>query len=171
LDVAAKAGDVLQAAFPDRMAPAGDEALVAAGRLGRKSGRGFYEYDGSKRRGPAREAYAALGATPSDKPPHSRDAVVDRLVLPMVNEAAFCLEDGIVTRPEKLDLAMIFGTGFPPFRGGLLKYADSVGAERVHARLSQLAAQFGPRFAPAPLVARLAERGESFYGRTQGEQP
>jgi 3-hydroxyacyl-CoA dehydrogenase/enoyl-CoA hydratase/3-hydroxybutyryl-CoA epimerase len=171
LDVAAKAGDVLQAAFPDRMAPAGDEALVAAGRLGRKSGRGFYEYDGSKRRGPAREAYAALGATPSDKPPHSRDTVVDRLVLPMVNEAAFCLEDGIVTRPEKLDLAMIFGTGFPPFRGGLLKYADCVGAERVHARLSQLAAQFGPRFAPAPLVARLAERGESFYGRTQGEQP
>jgi 3-hydroxyacyl-CoA dehydrogenase/enoyl-CoA hydratase/3-hydroxybutyryl-CoA epimerase len=169
LDVAVKAGEILHAAFPDRMAPAGDEALVAAGRLGRKSGRGFYGYDGSKRLHPAGEAYRALGVEPSDKPPLSREEVLDRLLLPMINEASFCLDEGVVARPEKLDLAMIFGTGFPPFRGGLLRYADTLGAARVYARLSELAASAGRRFAPAPLLARMAERGGSFYDSTEGE--
>jgi 3-hydroxyacyl-CoA dehydrogenase/enoyl-CoA hydratase/3-hydroxybutyryl-CoA epimerase len=164
LDVAVKGGEILQAAFPDRMGSAGQEALVASGRLGRKSGAGFYEYEGSKRLGPSKDAYATLGASPADHPPLTKEEVVDRLVLLMVNEAAYCLEDGVVTRPEKLDLAMIFGTGFPPFRGGLLKYADTRGAVEVRAELSSLAALHGPRFAPAPLLAHLAEKGGSFYG-------
>ena len=164
LDVAVKAGEVLHAAFPDRMASAGHEALVASGRLGRKSGAGFYDYDGSKRSGPSKAAYAALGVQPSDHAPLSREEIVDRLVLLMVNEAAYALEDGVVPRPEKLDLAMIFGTGFPPFRGGLLKYADTRGMGEVRERLSDLAVRHGPRFSPAPLLAHLAEKGGSFYG-------
>lgn len=164
LDVAVKAGEVLQAAFPERMKAAGDEALVAAGRLGRKSGKGFYEYEDGSRRDPSKEAYSLVGVRPAQESPVSREGIEARLVLPMINEAAFCLEEGVVTRPEKLDLAMIFGTGFPPFRGGLLKYADSLGAVRVLALLENLAARFGPRFAPAPVIQRLARSGGSFHG-------
>ncbi len=163
LDVAVKAGETLQAAFPDRMKAAGDEALVAAGRLGRKSGKGFYDYAGGSRRGPAREAYAALGAEPAREPPFSLETIEARLVLPMVNEAVFCLEEGVVASPAKLDLAMIFGTGFPPFRGGLLRYADAVGLDHVLAFLKELAGRFGSRFLPAESLRQLGESGGRFY--------
>ncbi len=163
LDVAAKGGEVLQAAFPERMKLGGEEALVAAGRLGRKNGKGFYRYDGTTRVGPAEEAYAALRAPRRDKSPLPAEVIEARLVLPMINEAAFCLEDGIVRDPGKLDLAMIFGTGFPPFRGGLLRYADSLGAHRVFARLDDLSERLGPRFAPAETIRTLANARQGFY--------
>jgi 3-hydroxyacyl-CoA dehydrogenase/enoyl-CoA hydratase/3-hydroxybutyryl-CoA epimerase len=165
LDVAVKAGEVLQAAFPDRMQAAGQESLVATGRLGRKSGAGFYDYDDGKRGDPSKEAYRALGVEPADKPPAADAEIQDRLVLLMVNEAAFCLEEGVVARPEKLDLAMIFGTGFPPFRGGLLRHADTLSAGWIAAKLDELARRLGPRFTPAPLLQRLAREDGSFYGR------
>ncbi|HEY6051961.1 MAG TPA: 3-hydroxyacyl-CoA dehydrogenase NAD-binding domain-containing protein, partial [Thermoanaerobaculia bacterium] len=165
LDVAVKAGEVLQAAFPERMTAAGQESLVASGRLGRKSGAGFYDYTDGKRGDPSKEAYRALGVEPAEKPPSTDAEIQDRLVLLMVNEAAFCLEEGVVARPEKLDLAMIFGTGFPPFRGGLLRHADSLSAGWIAGRLDELARRLGPRFAPAPLLQRLAGEDGSFYGR------
>jgi 3-hydroxyacyl-CoA dehydrogenase/enoyl-CoA hydratase/3-hydroxybutyryl-CoA epimerase len=81
----------------------------------------------------------------------------------MINEAAFCLEDEIVRDPAKLDLAMIFGTGFPPFRGGLLRYADALGADRVFTRLDDLAERLGPRFAPAETLRLQANTRKGFY--------
>jgi 3-hydroxyacyl-CoA dehydrogenase/enoyl-CoA hydratase/3-hydroxybutyryl-CoA epimerase len=138
LDVAVKAGEVLEKAFPERMQAAGDEALVASGRLGRKNGKGFYEYEDGKRGEPSAEAYAALRVSPPERSEVPLDVIVERLVLPMVNEAAYCLEEDVVSGPAKLDLAMIFGTGFPPFRGGLLRHADALKADRVLARLSDL---------------------------------
>ena len=163
LDVAAKAGEVLQAAFPERLRMGGEDALVAAGRLGRKNGKGFYEYQGGKRGKPADEAYAALRVSPPDRSPWPSEIIESRLVLPMINEAAFCLEDGIVRDAPKLDLAMIFGTGFPPFRGGLLRYADSLGADRVFTRLDDLSERLGPRFAPAETLRALANARRGFY--------
>jgi 3-hydroxyacyl-CoA dehydrogenase/enoyl-CoA hydratase/3-hydroxybutyryl-CoA epimerase len=162
LDVAAKAGEVMRAAFPERMKAGGQDALAAAGRLGRKSGKGFYDYDGSKRLGPSAEAYALLRVHKPETSSVSRDSIEARCVLPMINEAAFCLEDRIVRDAAKLDLAMIFGTGFPPFRGGLLRYADSLGAGFIVRCLEDLADRLGPRFAPSDLLQRLATSGRTF---------
>jgi 3-hydroxyacyl-CoA dehydrogenase/enoyl-CoA hydratase/3-hydroxybutyryl-CoA epimerase len=164
LDVAVKAGEVLRAAFPQRIKSGGDEALVAASRLGRKSGGGFYEYHDGKRGQPSDKAYELLRAQPTASPRYSREVIESRLVLPMVNEAAFCLEDGVVPGPGKLDLAMILGTGFPPFRGGLLKWADSIGLPRVRSLLEELTERFGSRFEPARSIRRLADARGTFYG-------
>jgi 3-hydroxyacyl-CoA dehydrogenase/enoyl-CoA hydratase/3-hydroxybutyryl-CoA epimerase len=163
LDVAVKAGEVLQAAFPQRIKSGGDEALVAAGRLGRKSGSGFYEYSDGKRGKPSPAAYEALRVEPKNSLAFPQDQIESRLALPMVNEAAFCLEDGVVGGPAKLDLAMILGTGFPPFRGGLLRWADSLGLPRVRSLLEELTERFGPRFEPARSIRRLADARGTFY--------
>ena len=163
LDVAVKAGEVLQAAFPQRIKSGGDEALVAAGRLGRKSGAGFYEYSAGGRGKPSPNAYEVLRAQPKAASPFPPDQVESRLLLPMVNEAAFCLEEAVVPGPGKLDLAMILGTGFPPFHGGLLRWADSLGLPRVRSLLEELAGRFGPRFEPARSIRRLADARGTFY--------
>jgi 3-hydroxyacyl-CoA dehydrogenase/enoyl-CoA hydratase/3-hydroxybutyryl-CoA epimerase len=163
LDVATKAGGVLAAAFPERMAGSGEEAMAAAGRLGRKNGKGFYDYDGARRGKPSEEAYAVLRLKPPAQSALPAEVIEARLVLLMINEAAHCLEDGIVASPAKLDLAMIFGTGFPPFRGGLLRYADTLGANRVFTRLDDLSERLGPRFAPAERLRELANARAGFY--------
>ncbi|HKA37381.1 MAG TPA: 3-hydroxyacyl-CoA dehydrogenase NAD-binding domain-containing protein [Thermoanaerobaculia bacterium] len=165
LDVAVKAGEVLQAAFPSRMKAGGDEALVAAGRLGRKNEAGFYDYKEGKRGDPSDDAYAALGVARPKMSLLPSVEIENRLVFAMINEAAFCVADRIVASPEKLDLAMIFGTGFPPFRGGLLRYADEVGLVRVLAILEDLAARVGSRYEPAPLLHEMSAAGAKFHAK------
>ena len=81
----------------------------------------------------------------------------------MINEAAYCLSEGIVASPAKLDLAMIFGTGFPPFRGGLCAYADSLGAKTIVEGLQRLTSEKGGRFNPAPLLIEMARIGKRFF--------
>ncbi|MEO8056039.1 MAG: 3-hydroxyacyl-CoA dehydrogenase family protein, partial [Acidobacteriota bacterium] len=83
--------------------------------------------------------------------------------LPMINEAAYCLSEGVVASPAKLDLAMIFGTGFPPFRGGLCAHADTVGAKAVVEALQKLTKEKGGRFAPAPLLIEMARTNKKFF--------
>ncbi len=81
------------------------------------------------------------------------------MVFSMINEAARILDDAVVDSPGTLDVAMIMGTGFPPFRGGLLRYADSLGLDRVRERLRHYAADAGPRLEPAPNL----ENRKAFY--------
>ena len=83
----------------------------------------------------------------------------------MVNEAAKCLSEKIVSRAEYLDMAMIMGTGFPPFRGGLLRYADSIGLKNVVETLRRLTESNGLRFEPSPLLTEMAREGKTFYGK------
>lgn len=164
IDVAAKGAETLSAAWPVRMPsdPAFSK-MVATGRLGRKTKKGFYLYEGEKRSGADPAAYADLALPLPSGAGASPAALQERLLLPMINEAAFCLEESIVENAGKLDLAMIFGTGFPPFRGGLLTYADTLGARQVVDTLEKMAATLGPRFTPSPLLAKLAATGGKFH--------
>jgi len=163
LDVAAKAAATLGAAFPDRMAPAPVlERLVQAGRLGKKSGAGFYRHRGGKRL-PDPGLAAIVGVSRQRTAPSS-DFLVDRMVLAMVNEAAHVLDEGIAFDAGAVDLALVFGAGFPPFLGGPLRHADSVGLAKTETRLRALRGERGERFAPARGIVERAERGESFTG-------
>ncbi len=161
LDVAARVAAVLAAAFPGRMSPAPQlDALVKAGRLGRKSGAGFYRHRGG-RRTPDPEAPRLIGVS---RRPRTQgvDSLAERMTLAMVNEAARVLAEGVVADAGLLDLAMVTGIGFPPFRGGPLRHADAVGLAKVEARLMALRAAKGERFEPAPLVTELAAAGGTF---------
>jgi 3-hydroxyacyl-CoA dehydrogenase / enoyl-CoA hydratase / 3-hydroxybutyryl-CoA epimerase len=165
LDVARHAGAVMSAAFGERLQP--PPTLVALEKtklLGRKGGRGFYEYEDGREKGVNEGVYAELsGALPAQRTDLAEQEILDRTLLVMVNEAARILEDGIVATPDDVDIGMITGTGFPPFRGGLLRWADYIGTGEVVRRLEQLEAEEGIRFSPAPLLRELAESGRGFY--------
>jgi 3-hydroxyacyl-CoA dehydrogenase/enoyl-CoA hydratase/3-hydroxybutyryl-CoA epimerase len=161
LDVAHKVAGVLSSAFPERMQPAPLlETLIAAGRLGRKNGVGFYRHAGRKRT--ADPAVRALLGLSAPRAPAGPGALTERMALAMVNEGARCLEEGIVADAGAVDLAMVFGAGFPPFRGGVLRYADTLGLATVVARLRALRAEKGGRFEPCALLVRTAEAGGTF---------
>ncbi len=164
LDVAIKVAGVMQEAYSDHIQPtpgAGIEALVKAGRLGRKSGRGFYFYKGGKKRGVDESVYGLLGVHPNGGPRPAE--ILQRLILGMVNEAARAVGEGVVRNPRDGDIGAIFGFGFPPFRGGPLRYADDLGAERVVSDLEHLAERYGARFAPCEVLREQASRGTKFY--------
>jgi 3-hydroxyacyl-CoA dehydrogenase/enoyl-CoA hydratase/3-hydroxybutyryl-CoA epimerase len=165
VDVGEKVAHILHDAFGERMTPApGQGKVVAAGRLGKKNGKGLYVYEGKdgreKRLDP--EIYSLLGVKPIAGK-IAAERVVERCVLPMINEAARCLEERVVQSADEVDLGMIMGTGFPPFRGGLLRYADSLGAQRIVDRLRALEKEVGSRFAPCAYLLEMAQQGRKFY--------
>ena len=180
LDVATKAGKIMAEAYPDRMAPARSiPAVVAAGRYGRKSKKGFYSYDKEGKKGEVDPSVYALFLAPGSIPlatsitPQSAEPpawpempavqIQQRTVLAMLNEAARCFNDGIIRSPRDGDVGAVFGIGFPPFRGGPFRYMDSLGVKIVVQRLEDLNARFPGRYDPAELLLEMARRNESFY--------
>jgi 3-hydroxyacyl-CoA dehydrogenase/enoyl-CoA hydratase/3-hydroxybutyryl-CoA epimerase/3-hydroxyacyl-CoA dehydrogenase/enoyl-CoA hydratase/3-hydroxybutyryl-CoA epimerase/enoyl-CoA isomerase len=169
LDVAVHAGRTLLEAFPDRVVPAPIlQALFDRGRLGQKVGRGFFDY------GPAKGGKPPRG-TDSDEVSHLIDEcrgederkflpeeITDRLFLPMLLEATCVLEDGLVRDARDVDLALIYGIGFPPFKGGLFFWADQLGAEKILDKLKPYA-PLGKRFEPTKLLTKVAKSGGRFY--------
>src|SRR5690606_36740332 len=151
--------------FGERFAPAPPLiALEHTKLLGRKGGKGFYVYENEREKERNDSIYEALGAAvPAERRTLGATDIRDRAVLTMVNEAARVLEDGIARGPGDVDLGMITGTGFPPFHGGLLRYADRRGLVSIVQRLEELAGRFGPRFTPAPLLQQYAAEGRGFY--------
>jgi 3-hydroxyacyl-CoA dehydrogenase / enoyl-CoA hydratase / 3-hydroxybutyryl-CoA epimerase len=139
LDICLAVGDMLRSKFGDLLppTPAWLREKVAKGELGRKSGKGFYVWKDGK----ADKSGPASGTQPTE-------IMIDRLVLPMSNVCVACLREGIVDNPDTVDGAMIFGTGYAPFRGGPLNYARTRGVENVTSTLRALAVKFGGRFTP-----------------------
>ena len=161
IDVGAKVGKVMAKAFGDRLqAPEGFDRLVADGRYGRKNGRGFYTYDDGKRTGVDESVYAVLGAPA--RTTMARSEIQDRLALQMINEAALCLEEGILRSARDGDIGAIYGLGFPPFTGGPFSYIDRIGADQVVARLEQFHQTHGDRYRPAAILVDHAENGKAF---------
>lgn len=164
LDVSFGAGRVLGKAYPDRAVQSriiGE--LVKAGRLGKKTGAGFRKY-GGKGKAENDPAVAAMLETDKPAPPYSREELTDRLFLPMLLEATRVLDEKIVREPADVDMGLILGIGFPPFRGGILRWADTVGAGEILKRLEKYQS-LGERFEPTPLLRKHAEAGETFYPR------
>jgi 3-hydroxyacyl-CoA dehydrogenase/enoyl-CoA hydratase/3-hydroxybutyryl-CoA epimerase len=158
-DVAQHVAREMERAFGERMKPSPVvDLLTEAGRLGRKNGRGFYTYPKGKQGGVDREVNRILGA----KGTVSVEDIRDRCLLLLVNEAVHALADRVVDNPGDVDLAMVLGTGFPPFRGGVLQWADTLGAAHIRDRLLEFEEVHGPRFTPAPGLNELAEIGGSF---------
>jgi 3-hydroxyacyl-CoA dehydrogenase/enoyl-CoA hydratase/3-hydroxybutyryl-CoA epimerase len=162
LDVAQKAGDVMHAAFGDRMKPAGAlTRMLGATRLGRKNGRGFYRYKDGRKAGVDPTINPLLGVRPSDGT--DRGLVERRLVYSMLNEAAMACADGVVRSPRDGDIGAIFGIGFPAFRGGPLRMIDDIGPRKTVETLYQLQEQFGERFRPAASLLDMARSGARHY--------
>ena len=161
LDVLVLTDRVLTSAFPSH-GPLSQVAvrLAEGGRLGQKSGSGVYRYEkGDRTPCPSAETARVVaevrqaeGRAPR---PAGKDEITRRLVLRMVREAFSVMEEGIAQRESDLDVAMVLGTGFPDFRGGVLKYARDCGLGRVAADLDKLAAECGPRFSPCRLLREM----------------
>jgi 3-hydroxyacyl-CoA dehydrogenase/enoyl-CoA hydratase/3-hydroxybutyryl-CoA epimerase len=164
LDVAAKAGAIMAEAFGARLTPPQSLVrVVGAGRLGRKGRKGFYLYDEDGRKGDVDPSMYALLPTGAQRTEMLPDEIWKRLVYAMLNEAARCLEDGILRSPRDGDVGAVFGIGFPPFRGGPFRYMDTVGIANVVSTLAAFDARLSGRYEPAAILHRMAERGERFY--------
>jgi 3-hydroxyacyl-CoA dehydrogenase / enoyl-CoA hydratase / 3-hydroxybutyryl-CoA epimerase len=164
IDVGGKVGLVLSEAFGARMAPSDSlRRVVESGRTGRKGRKGFYLYDEGGRKGTVDPSvYEVLpgGAERRDVPV---EEIQRRCVLAMVNEAALCLEEGVLRSSRDGDVGAVFGLGFPPFRGGPFRYVDAQGAARVVDDLQQLNDRFPGRFAPATVLVQHARMQSRFY--------
>jgi len=166
IDVATRAGAALRQALGARLDPS--PALVAlsvSGRLGRKGGRGLYRYARGKEKGVDTSVYADMGTA---VPPRRggrlpAEEIRRRLLVQMINEAARVLADGVVDSAQALDLTAVMGAGFPLFRGGLLRFADTLHPRGVLDRTLDLQERLGPRFTPAPLLQELAQDNMTFH--------
>ncbi len=169
IDTGYHSEDVLAEGYPDRMAKS-DKNIVAVlfdnNRLGQKNGSGFYTYGKDKKGRPTKtvdEKIDGLIRTISEpEKEFSREEVINRLMVPMVIEAIRCLEENVVATIAELDMGLIYGIGFPPFRGGALRYADEIGMKT----LCDIADQYthlGKGYEPTEKMRAMAESGETFY--------
>lgn len=161
IDVGVHVSEVLGQAFGNRFPIASStKRMVEAGRLGRKSKLGFYDYRGRKKK-PDPSVYAMREQEPRHIP---RELIQRRLALSFVNEAVRCLEEGVIASARDGDVGAIMGIGFPPYLGGPFRYADSLGAQSIVRQLRQMEYAYGAQFIPAPLLERMARDGTTFYG-------
>ena len=173
IDTGVHAGGVMAEGFPDRMKydfKTCHDVMFENERYGQKNGHGYYVYETDKKGRPKKivdEGVAALLAPVIDGSETLDDgAIVDSMMIPMCLEAARCLEDGIAASATDVDMALIYGIGFPPFRGGALHYIDDVGIEHFVARAAELAASAGPvkaLYEPTEKLREMAAKGAKFF--------
>lgn len=160
LDVGYKVAMVLENAYGDRMSisPLFTKIYKEEKLLGKKSKEGFYIHS-KKDKTPNPKVISLLG----DAKQISNEEIIDRAMFIMINEASRVLEEKMIKNAAYLDLAMVMGSGFAPFRGGILRYADSLGIKKVYATLKNLEARHGERFAPSTLISKMQEENKNFY--------
>ncbi|XKE46510.1 fatty acid oxidation complex subunit alpha FadB [Halomonas organivorans] len=170
MDTAVHAGQVMAEGFPERMAREGKnapEVMYDQGRLGQKNGKGFYAYEEDRKGKPKKvvdEAAIELirGMARAGRE-FSDEEIIARMMVPLCLETVRCLEDGIVGTPAEADMALIYGIGFPPFRGGALRYIDALGVDAFVELAEGLAEELGPLYAPTDKLREMARSGERFY--------
>ncbi|MCL4108020.1 UNVERIFIED_CONTAM: hypothetical protein GTU68_017048 [Idotea baltica] len=172
-DVAVHGAEVMAEGFPDRMKPdftGSTEAFYKLGRLGQKSGSGYYKYENDKRGRPKKivdeEAIELVnenssGARPADD--FSDEEILERMMLSLCLEVVRCLEDNIVDSPESADMSLIWGIGFPPFRGGALRYIDSIGT-KAFVEMAEKYTALGGAYEVPKLLADMAANDVKFFG-------
>lgn len=169
LDTAVHAQGVMAEGFPERMTktfkPAPD-VLYDAGRLGQKNNQGFYNYEKDKKGKPVKvateESYALLAPHVAGKQEFSDEEIVARMMVPMATELVRCLEEQIVASPAEADMALVYGLGFPPFRGGVFRWLDEQGLEQFVNQAQQLS-HLGPLYQVTDDMKKRAKDGATYY--------
>ncbi|OVE74136.1 hypothetical protein BVX94_01445 [bacterium B17] len=171
IDIAWKVTGLLEVAYTPRMRMTELLAFMhdQDHLLGKKGGKGFYLH-GPKKKKPVNPSVQArlteiVKWTDTANPKISDKDIINRCIFIMINEASRCMEEGVIENPSYLDMALIMGTGFPPFRGGLLRYADELGIPHIVEELEKLEEVHGERFKPSPLLLKMATKDQQFYER------
>ena len=166
MDTADHAAGVMAEGIPERMQRIGNDpiqSLYQAGRLGQKNGKGFYDFSVDKRGKPSKaaaaEAYKLINIEHRE---FDAEEVIARLMIPMANEAVRCLEEGIVASAAEADMALLYGLGFPPFRGGIFRYMESMGLANFVALADKYAA-LGPIYQITDGLREMAASGKSYF--------
>jgi len=163
MDVGESVSLILNAAYGDRIKPSAVmKKMIEKEYLGKKSKIGFYDYSNKEPM-----PNPNIGDFQSGTTSIGRDAIINRALLIMINEASRCLEENVVDNARYLDMAMVMGTGFPAFRGGLMRYADEIGVSQILKQLNELHETNGERFAPSQLLIDMQKENASFYGGAQ----
>ncbi|XOV80227.1 MAG: fatty acid oxidation complex subunit alpha FadB [Aestuariibacter sp.] len=169
IDTADHAADVMAAGFPERMQKIANDPVTLmyqAKRFGQKNKLGFYDHSTDKRgrpvKAPAEAAYQLLQAHAAERQEFSADEMIARLMIPMANESIRCLEEGIVASPAEADMALLYGLGFPPFRGGIFRFIDNMGLAKFVATADQFA-HLGALYQVTDKTREMAAAGKSFF--------
>ncbi|HCE2457772.1 TPA: fatty acid oxidation complex subunit alpha FadB [Vibrio parahaemolyticus] len=173
IDTAHHAQAVMAESFPERMGKQGRDAIDAlfeVNKYGQKNGNGFYSYTIDKKGKPKKtfteDILPVLADVCADKQEFDEQTIIQRMMIPMINEVVLCLQEGIIATPQEADMALVYGLGFPPFRGGVFRYLDRVGiAEFVE--MAKQHAELGAMYHVPQMLIDMAAKGESFYGAQQ----
>jgi len=170
VDTGHHGGDVMAEGFPDRMkddSKTAVDVMYEANRLGQKNGKGFYAYEVDKKGKPKKvvdpQSYELLKPIVSETRELSDEDIINYMMIPLCLETVRCLEDKIVETAAEADMGLIYGIGFPPFRGGALRYIDSIGVAEFVA-LADKYADLGPLYHPTAKLREMAANGQRFYG-------
>ncbi|TFH87861.1 fatty acid oxidation complex subunit alpha FadB [Billgrantia azerbaijanica] len=174
MDTAVHAGEVMAEGFPERMGSLGGDQGKSAiqvmfdnERLGQKNAKGFYAYEEDRKGKPKKvsdeAAIELVKSVATGEREFSDEEIIARMMVPLCLETVRCLEDGIVGSAAEADMALIYGIGFPPFRGGALRYIDAMGVAAFVEQAERLAEELGPLYAPTERLRQMAKAGEAFY--------
>ena len=169
IDTAHHAQDVMAEGFPQRMAKQNKDAISAlfeANKYGQKNGSGFYSYStdnkGKPKKSFSEDILNILQPICSKAHNFDDDVIIQRMMIPMINEVVLCLQEGIIASPQEADMALVYGLGFPPFRGGIFRYLDNLGIKDYVAMADQYSA-LGPLYLVPQMLLDMAENNETFY--------